>query len=78
MSQKDWDLILPYLQENERLFNIKIDNLLTVDSISKTYYKVYRKVQAVQLGVLGAKVQAKPSPRGYAGLVPEGEDADEL
>lgn len=78
MSQKDWDLILPYLRENESLFNIKIEDLLTVDGVSKTYYKVYRKVQAVRLGVLGAKAQAKPSPRGYAGLVPEGEDADEL
>ena len=31
LSEKDWELILPYLQENERLFGIKIDDLLTVD-----------------------------------------------
>ena len=31
LDEKDWELILPYLEENERLFNIKIDDLLTVD-----------------------------------------------
>lgn len=77
LSRKDWDLILPYLQENERLFGIRIDDLLTVDGVKKGYNKVYRKVQAVQLEVLAAKVQAKPSTMAYAGVVPEGEDADE-
>ncbi len=85
MSEKDWELILPYLQENERLFNIKIDDLLTVDGVRKSYTEVYRKVQVVKLAVLAGKqpVQAavkeppKPSPRSYAGVIPEGEDADE-
>ena len=35
MSEKDWELILPYLEENERLFDIKIDDLLTVDGVQK-------------------------------------------
>jgi glutamate synthase domain-containing protein 1/glutamate synthase domain-containing protein 3 len=78
LTPQDWDLILPYLQENERLFNIKIDDLLTVDGVPKSYYKVYRKVQAVKLDILAGNSPAKPSPRGYAGVVPEGEDADEL
>lgn len=85
LTEKDWELILPYLKENERLFNIKIDDLLTVDGVKKNYSEVYRKVQVIKLAVLSGKqpVQAqtkeppKPSPKSYAGVVPEGEDADE-
>jgi glutamate synthase domain-containing protein 1/glutamate synthase domain-containing protein 3 len=85
LNEKDWELILPYLQENERLFNIKVDDLLTVDGVRKNYSEVYRKVQVVKLAVLAGKQSAqtvakeppKPSPRSYAGVVPEGEDADE-
>jgi len=77
LSQEDWNLILPYLSENERLFGIKINDLLTVDGVKKDFNEVYRKVQAVKLAVLAAKSLAKPSPREYAGVVPEGVDADE-
>ncbi len=46
LDQKDWDLILPFLQENEKLFNISIENdLLIVDGKKKTPLEVYRKVQ---------------------------------
>jgi len=31
LTPEDWDVILPYLQENERLFDIKIADLLQVD-----------------------------------------------
>jgi glutamate synthase domain-containing protein 3 len=75
LSQNDWELILPYLQENEKLFGITIDELLTVDGVKKEPAEVYRKVRVVQLEVLAAK--AKPSPKAYAGVIPEGEDADE-
>jgi glutamate synthase domain-containing protein 3 len=44
LTEKDWELILPYLQENERLFGIKITDLLKVDGKLSTPYKVYRKV----------------------------------
>jgi len=77
LTEKDWGLILPYLQENERLFNIRVDDLLTVGGVKKGYAEVYRKVQAVKLAVLAANATPKPSPKSYAGLVPEGEDADE-
>ncbi|MDD5288954.1 MAG: hypothetical protein PHY28_07605, partial [Dehalococcoidales bacterium] len=77
LSEKDWDLIFPYLKENERLFGIKTDDLLTVNGVRRNYADVYRKVQAVKLDVLSAKTQAKPSTREYAGVIPEGEDADE-
>ena len=53
LSPADWDLILPYLKENERLFNISIENsLLKVNGEKRGYQEVYRKVQAVRLDVL--------------------------
>ncbi len=56
LSPADWDLIHPYLKENEKLFGILIaDDLLTVNGEKKDYRNVYRKVQAVKLEVL-AKV----------------------
>ena len=45
LSPADWRLILPYLEENERLFSIRIDrDLLTVDGLLRTPSQVYRKV----------------------------------
>ncbi|MGD0277675.1 MAG: glutamate synthase [Smithella sp.] len=44
MTDQDWETILPYLQENERLFGIRVDDLLTVDGKHKRPGQVYRKV----------------------------------
>ena len=45
LSGADWKLILPYLQENERLFDIQIErDLLTVDGQLRRPSEVYRKV----------------------------------
>jgi glutamate synthase domain-containing protein 1/glutamate synthase domain-containing protein 3 len=44
LTRKDWNLILPYLVENERLFGIKVDELLTVDGARRSPEQVYRKV----------------------------------
>ena len=45
LSAADWKLILPYLEENERLFGIRIErDLLTVDGVLSTPQEVYRKV----------------------------------
>ena len=53
LTAADWDLILPYLQENERLFGIRIEeDLLTVEGRLRAPDQVYRKVQAVKLAVL--------------------------
>ncbi|MBF0508076.1 MAG: glutamate synthase [Deltaproteobacteria bacterium] len=58
MTEADWELILPYLQENERLFNISVENhLLKVDGQPRTYDEVYRKVAAQKLAVLTGKAQ---------------------
>jgi glutamate synthase domain-containing protein 3 len=50
LTEKDWELIWPYLQENERLFGIKVDDLLTVDGRLSTPDQVYRKVVPYAVG----------------------------
>ena len=44
LTKKDWELILPYLEENERLFGIRIEELLTVKGERLVPQQVYRKV----------------------------------
>ena len=73
MCEDDWNLILPYLQENERLFNIKIDELLVVDGKKRNYIDVYRKVQPIKSGAHTKKEVSTPSPEDYAETI-EGED----
>lgn len=57
MTDQDWDAILPYLQENERLFGITIDELLTVDGKRKKPGQVYRKVAPAKLSA-NAKIES--------------------
>lgn len=46
LQEKDWELIHPYLQENERLFAISIEqDLLRVNGEEKSPFEVYRKVR---------------------------------
>lgn len=57
----DWKLILPYLQENERLFGIGISaDLLTVDGVLRSPADVYRKVAPQS----AAKPVVVPLPQG--------------
>lgn len=52
-TDKDWELIRPYLEENERLFGIAIkEDLLTVAGEVKTPAQVYRTVQPLKRTVL--------------------------
>jgi glutamate synthase domain-containing protein 1/glutamate synthase domain-containing protein 3 len=44
VTDEDWDLILPYLKENEELFGITIEQLLTVNGKKREPVDVYRKV----------------------------------
>jgi glutamate synthase domain-containing protein 3 len=44
ITDADWDLILPYLEENQRLFGIEINQLLTVNGKKLKPADVYRKV----------------------------------
>ncbi len=49
-TEKDWQLILPELQENERLFGISVEkDLLTVNGERLSYSRVYRKVEPIPL-----------------------------
>jgi glutamate synthase domain-containing protein 1/glutamate synthase domain-containing protein 3 len=57
LSEADWQLILPYLEENERLFGIPLTTLLTVDGELKRPEEVYRKVQSVKLAILAKVVE---------------------
>jgi hypothetical protein len=52
VTEKDWDVIFPYLKENERLFDIPVERLLSVNGESSPYNKIYRKVEAVELKIL--------------------------
>jgi glutamate synthase domain-containing protein 3 len=45
ITDADWNLIEPYLEENEKLFGITIERLLTVDGNKKTPQAVYRKIK---------------------------------
>ena len=49
IDDRDWDLILPYLQENERLFHISLqEDLLRVNGDLLAPQEVYRKVRPKQ------------------------------
>jgi glutamate synthase domain-containing protein 3 len=52
-TEREWQLILPYLRENERLFGISVEkDLLTVDGVQRKPEEVYRVIGAVKLAVL--------------------------
>lgn len=49
-SQKDWELIQPFLVENERLFGVSVtDDLLTVKGKLLDPSSVYRRIEPIQL-----------------------------
>ena len=55
LTVDDWTLIRPYLEQNESVFGIALDRLLTVDGSSREPTLVYRKIQ----------------PSGHKALMPE-------
>ncbi len=48
ITDADWNLILPYLQENEKLFDISVERLLSVDGGKKSPKEVYRKIRPLK------------------------------
>jgi glutamate synthase domain-containing protein 1/glutamate synthase domain-containing protein 3 len=54
LDNSDWELILPYLKENERLFGTKVEELLRTREDEEEPSRVYRKVEAVRLKALAA------------------------
>jgi glutamate synthase domain-containing protein 1/glutamate synthase domain-containing protein 3 len=59
IGDKDWRLIRGYLEENERLFGIRVEDLLSVDGELRSPQDVYRKVSAVKLSVLAGSEEKK-------------------
>jgi glutamate synthase domain-containing protein 3 len=55
LTPEDWSLIRPYLKENESLFGIALDRLLTVEGCILPPVQVYRKIR----------------PSGHEALMPE-------
>ena len=47
LTVQDWELIRPYLEENESLFGITLERLLTVDGSLLPPARVYRKIRPV-------------------------------
>jgi glutamate synthase domain-containing protein 1/glutamate synthase domain-containing protein 3 len=58
-TNADWRLIRQYLEENERLFGVKVQDLLTVNGKLCEPEQVYRKVSAQSLAVLAAATEKK-------------------
>jgi glutamate synthase domain-containing protein 1/glutamate synthase domain-containing protein 3 len=52
LSEADWALIRPYLEENERLFGIPVSALLTVNDEERSPAGVYRKIEVRPLTAL--------------------------
>jgi hypothetical protein len=55
LTGQDWQLIEPYLEENERLFDIPVDDLLSVNGQKLPPDQVYRKIQPRALRALMAE-----------------------
>lgn len=52
LSVQDWERILPLLRENERLFGIRVEDLLTVNGVVRRPQEVYRKVVPIEVAAL--------------------------
>jgi glutamate synthase domain-containing protein 1/glutamate synthase domain-containing protein 3 len=52
ISEEDWGKILPLLKENEKLFGIKVEDLLSVEGVVRKPECVYRKVLPVEIAAL--------------------------
>jgi glutamate synthase domain-containing protein 3 len=53
VTNNDWQLIRPYLQENQKLFDISVDRLLTVDGKKREPKDVYRKIRPRKAATAG-------------------------
>ena len=55
LTGADWDLIRPHLEENERLFGIRLSDLLLLDGKVMPPESVYRKIQPRAVRALQAE-----------------------
>ncbi|HKJ27288.1 MAG TPA: hypothetical protein VJ965_06605 [Anaerolineales bacterium] len=54
-TEADWMLILPYLEENARLFGITLERLLMIDGKAVLPAEIYRKIQPKKVRALQAE-----------------------
>jgi glutamate synthase domain-containing protein 1/glutamate synthase domain-containing protein 3 len=59
IQDADWRLLRGYLEENERLFGIRVDELLTANGRRLPPNQIYRKIHAVKLAVLASAPEKK-------------------
>lgn len=52
LTQADWELILPYLEENSRIFNISLERLLEHNGKSLGFKDIYRKIKPIPIQAL--------------------------
>jgi hypothetical protein len=52
MTQEDWDLICPLLEENHAHFNIPLERLLSHQSKTLDFRQIYRKIRPAHTRVL--------------------------
>jgi glutamate synthase domain-containing protein 3 len=55
LEERDWEVIRPFLEENERLFGILVARLLEVDGNALPPTQVYRKVRPRAIAALQAE-----------------------
>ena len=48
----DWDILLPFLKENERLFDIPVERLLQYQGRQLSFDQVYKKISPAATRVL--------------------------
>jgi len=56
LSKADWDLIRPYLEENEALFHVRLADLLRADGKALPPEKVYRKIMPLQAALMDREI----------------------
>ena len=54
LKDQDWEVILPYLNENESLFGVELEDLLRIGNELEEPSRVYRKVEAISLEALAS------------------------
>jgi hypothetical protein len=52
ISSEDWERILPLLNENEKSFGIRVEDLLNVDGVIRRPERVYKKVVPIEVAAL--------------------------
>jgi len=72
ITAADWKLIQPYLEENERLFGITIDRLLTVDGERRSPREVYRKIRPKKAAASAADDDGLSETEGWGSCDPGG------